>query len=52
MGRPRYPGQSITADVKKWYVIKHGNVVRIVDLSMERFFPELEDKDMYYVAWG
>ena len=47
-----YPGGNIPQNNRWWFVILHGSFVRKVDLKNHLVFPELEDPNMYYVAYG
>jgi hypothetical protein len=35
-----------------WFVVKYGHFVKTVDLKDETIFPELEDPETLYIAFG
>jgi len=47
-----YPGEKIPILGRYWFVVKHGHVIKRVDLKGEFQFPELEDPETYYIAFG
>lgn len=46
------PGATIPGGVRYWFVINNGHFVRKVDLKDEFTFPELENKEYIYIAFG
>lgn len=46
------PGDTVPKMNSVWFVILHGHVIRTVKLEYESKFPELEDTNMRYYAYG